>query len=354
MLQSIDKSKPVMVSGATGYIAGLLVKRLLTEGITVHAPIRNHKSREKTKYLNSLAQQLPGTIRYFEADLLIPDSYDEAMQGCELVFHTASPFTLNVKDAQTELINPALKGTRNVLESANRILSVRRIVLTSSIAAMYGDNIDISKAEGGILNESEWNFSSSLTHQPYSFSKTLAEKEAWKIFNDQNRWSLVVINPAFVLGPGINPQSTSESFSMFKQIANGTLKYAAPNFNIGMVDVRDVAEAHYLAGYNPKAKGRHILCAKSTSLMGVVSILRSKYKNDYPFPKYKIPKSIIWLFAPWIGFKRKMIKNNIDYPFYVNNYKSINELGIRYRSFDTTVLEYFEQLVNYGIITKSN
>jgi dihydroflavonol-4-reductase len=171
-----------------------------------------------------LAERLPGTIKYYEADLLISGSYDSAIQGCELAFHTASPFTLNVENVQTQLLDPALKGTRNKLESVNRILSPKRVVFTSSVAAMYGDNNDITPAEGGILNESEWNFGSSPTLQPYSFSKTLAEKDAWEIFHSQNRWDLVVINPAFVLDPGINPYSTSESPTLFKQIADGTMK----------------------------------------------------------------------------------------------------------------------------------
>ena len=68
------------------------------------------------------------------------------------------------------------------------------------------------------LTEDLWNTSSSLEHQPYSFSKTVAEKEAWEINKAQDRWELVTINPSFVLGPGINPFGTSESFAIMKQI----------------------------------------------------------------------------------------------------------------------------------------
>ena len=73
------------------------------------------------------------------------------MNGCELVYHTASPFTAVVHDPQKDLIDPAVLGTENVLETANQTLSVKRVVVTSSCAAIYTDAIDCQKAPGGIL-----------------------------------------------------------------------------------------------------------------------------------------------------------------------------------------------------------
>ena len=94
----IDTSKPVMLTGATGYVAGWIVKKLLVEGHTVHAPVRDPENKAKTKYLDELAANAPGTIKYLKADLLTSGSYNEAMAGCELVIHTASPFTLKTKN----------------------------------------------------------------------------------------------------------------------------------------------------------------------------------------------------------------------------------------------------------------
>ncbi|TLX74922.1 NAD-dependent epimerase/dehydratase family protein [Labilibacter sediminis] len=343
----IDKTKPVLVTGATGYVAGVLMKKLLSEGLTVHAPIRNPEDKEKTRYLDTLVDNYPGNIRYFKADLLQNGSYDEAMQGCELVFHTASPFVLNVKDAQKDLVDPALKGTQNVLTSVNKTSSVKKVILTSSVAAIYGDNKDIQQAKNGVLTEEDWNTSSSLKHQPYSYSKTVAEKEAWKIHDEQKRWRLVVINPSFVLGAGINPNATSESYHMFRQIFDGSMKGGAPDFRLGMVDVRDVAEAHFQAGFNPDAEGRHIVSAETSGFMGIVDILNVKYKGQYPFPQKTVPKFMVWLLAPLVGFKRKMIKNNIGYSFAADNSKSVNQLGIRYRPLKDTIMEFFEYLVSH-------
>ena len=73
-----------------------------------------------------------------------------------------------------------MQGTRNVLEACNRASSVTKVVLTSSVAAIYGDNADREGAPGGVFDETVWNESSSLEHNPYSYSKTVAEREAWR------------------------------------------------------------------------------------------------------------------------------------------------------------------------------
>jgi len=88
-----------------------------------------------------------------------------------------------------------------VLDAVNRTESVERVVLTSSCAAIYGDVADCAAAPGGVLTEEVWNTSSSLEHVPYSYSKTVAERAAWEMAGAQDRWRLVVINPAGIYGP---------------------------------------------------------------------------------------------------------------------------------------------------------
>jgi dihydroflavonol-4-reductase len=108
----------------------------------------------------------PGKIVWFKADLLKPNSYDEAFQDVQVVIHTASPFKLDIKDPQKELVDPALLGTRNVLNSSNKSPSVKKVVLTSSCAAIYGDNQDLQEIPDGTITEEHWNTSSDLSHQP--------------------------------------------------------------------------------------------------------------------------------------------------------------------------------------------
>ena len=105
-MKEIDRSKPVLVTGATGYLAGWIVKELLKKGIMVHAAIRDKANKKKRKHLDKIAQEYKGTINYFEADLLHDGSYKESMKNCQLVFHTASPFFLDAKDAVKEIIQP--------------------------------------------------------------------------------------------------------------------------------------------------------------------------------------------------------------------------------------------------------
>lgn len=347
----IDQTKHVLVTGATGYVAGRLVEKLLKEGRTVHAAVRTPDDKEKTKYLDELAANLPGTIKYFQADLLVEGSFDEAIKGCELVYHTASPFTRSVEDPQKDLVDPAKKGTRNVLEAANRTESVKRVVVTSSCAAIYGDCKDVLSMPNQELTEDQWNETSSLEHQPYSFSKTEAEKEAWKIAKAQNRWDLVTINPSFVLGPGINPHGTSESFSIVKQIGKGDFKMGSPEFNIGCVDVRDLAVAHFEAGNRPEANGRYIISGENSGFSELAGMIKEKFPN-YPISTRKLPKFMIWLMAPTVGMTRKEVKLNIGYPWKANNTKSIKDLGMNYRPLKETITEFFGQLVEAGEIEK--
>ena len=355
-----NTSAPVMVTGATGYVAGWIVKRLLDEGFTVHAAVRNPDDSDKLKYLNQLAESATGNIQYFQADLLVEGSYAEAMQGCEVVFHTASPFTLNAEDPQKELIEPAQLGTRNVLEQANQTASVKRIVVTSSCAAIYGDNADLAAVAGDSFTENDWNTTSSRSHQPYSYSKVLAEKEAWKIAKAQDCWRLVVINPSLVLGPGINPYATSASFSLMQQFGDGTMKSGMVDLGIGAVDVRDVAEAHIQAAFNPDTEGRHIVSGHNTDFPEFAKILRESFGDTSPFPTKTLPKWLVWIVGPppppppppflAKNTTRKYIARNIGLPFRADNQKSIQSLGIRYRPLKVSITEMFQQLIDSGLV----
>jgi nucleoside-diphosphate-sugar epimerase len=352
-MKTIDKTKPVLVTGATGYVAGWLVKKLLEEGYTVHAAVRNPDKKEKVQHLDKIAEASSGNIKYFKSDLLQEGSYDEAMKDCELVFHTASPFSLDVKDPQKDLIDPAVNGTKNILDSANRIESVKRVVVTSSCAAIYGDAEDCAKHPNGEITEEIWNTTSTLSHQPYSLSKTLAEKKAWEMEKQQDRWDVVTINPSFVMGPFLNPQATtSESFIVVKQMGDGTLKMGAPRMGFGVIDVRDLAEAHFRAGTYPEAKGRHIISAHNTDLFEMTQALRPKYGKDYPLPTKVAPKWLIWLVGPIMtkGLTRKSISKNVGHPWKANNSKSVKELGMKYRSLENTMQDSFQVLVDNKII----
>ncbi|HEY5371989.1 MAG TPA: NAD-dependent epimerase/dehydratase family protein [Hanamia sp.] len=352
-MAQIDKTKPVLVTGANGYVASWLVKRLLEEGITVHAAVRNPGDEKKIEHLKKAAANAKGTIHFFKADLLTPGSYKEAMQGCELVFHTASPFTLDVKDPQKELIEPAVKGTENVLNTAKEVPAVKRIVVTSSCAAIYSDAIDSVNAPGGQLTEAVWNTTASLDHHPYSYSKTLAEKKAWEIAESQSQWDLVTINPSLVLGPALNAQNTtSESMNILKMLGGCKMKMGAPKMGMGVVDVRDVAEAHFRAGYTPQAHGRYITSGHNTDMLEMGTVLLPKYGDKFPLPKKALPKWLLMIIGPMTNatFTREFIRNNVNVPFRADNSKIKNELGIKFRPLKETMEDSFQVLIDEGIL----
>tara|TARA_B110000444_G_scaffold260037_1_gene305651 strand:+ start:1187 stop:2233 length:1047 start_codon:yes stop_codon:yes gene_type:complete len=346
----IDKSLPVLVTGATGYIAGWVVKNLLDEGITVHAPIRDISNTEKRGHLDELAEKSTGEIKFFESDLLVDGSYKDAMKECALVIHTASPFVMDSKDPQKEVIDPALKGTQNVLKTVNETDSVKRVVLTSSVAAIYGNGIDGKSVENGMFNESMWNTTSTSTDGEYSYSKTVAEKEAWKICEEQKRWDLVVINPGFVLGPSLNLNAMFESKKFMLQMGNGDLKSGAPDVTMGMVDVRDVSKAHIIAGFNENAKGRYIISGETHTLLDTGGFIREKFGDKYPVPTRNAPKFLIWILAPFIGIKRNFVSKNIGYKIDFDNSKSKKELGINYSPVKKAVVDFFQQFIDQGLV----
>lgn len=316
---------PVLVTGATGYLAGWVVKSLLDAGVTVHAGVRDPDNITKVRHLLDMADQTPGSLRLFKADLLDPGSHGTAMEGCRIVMHTASPFLLpsGISDPQRDLIEPALAGTRDVLETVNRVASVERVVLTSSTVAI----VDPVELTDKVHTEADWNDYASIETTAYPYSKVLAEREAWKIADSQQRWKLVVINPAFIVGPGTAPQQTSATFDQFRAMSNGTFSKQLPSRDVGVVDVRDVAEAHLRGAYVPEAGGRNIIYADVLSFNDIATILKEEFGGD---ARWQFPPDTPWDFSTphWRA----------------DNSKAASELGMVYRPLRPAIIETFRQL----------
>lgn len=351
-MKTIDQTKPILVTGGTGYLASWIVKQLLDEGLEVRTTVRDLAQKDKFSHLTALAVKSKGTLEFFEADLLKAGSFMEAMSGCELVIHTASPFIISgVKNAQKQLIEPALEGTRNVLESVNKTECVQRVVLTSSVVAVFGDAIDIHKTQNGIFTEGHWNVSSSVDHQPYSYSKILAEKLAWEMAGKQSRWDLLTINPGLIMGPSLSKRTDSTSIDLMIQLASGKFRTGVPTGEMGFVDVRDVAKAHLLAGFTSKSSGRHLCVSEHKTFLDVANAIRKDFPN-YPLPKSFIPKWLFWLIAPIAGFSRKYVKLNVGYNLKFDNSYIQKDLGLEFTPFEKTISDHFQQLVNDGIVKK--
>lgn len=226
--------------------------------------------------------------------------------------------------------------------------------MTSSCAAIYGDTVDVARSPGGILTEADWNTTSSLTRKPYSYSKVEAEKVAWEIAKVQQQWKLVTVNPSLVIGPSLSGGSTSESHNLIRQFGDGSLKAGAPPLEIGMVDVRDVAEAHMRAGFVEQAEGRYISSAETVSFLKLGEILRRHFGDDWPFPKRQLPKWLVWLVGPLISktLSREMIAKNMGYAWKADNSRSRRELGLEYGPVSRAAIDMFQQLIDTGALKK--
>lgn len=348
-MTSIDPQAPVLVTGGSGYIASWIVRYLLEDGYTVRATVRDPQKPKGLEHLHALAEAHPGKLELYAADLLDEGSYTEAMTGCELVMHTASPFLLGkLRDPQEQLVRPALEGTRNVLRSVEATPSVKRVVLTSSVVAICGDNIDMKGREA--FTEDDWNTTSSLDHQPYPYSKTVAEKEAWSMQAGQDRWDLVTIHPGLVLGPSLTTASRSGTFRTMGSFTDYSLATGAPALEMGVVDVRDVARAHIAAGYTPEAHGRYITNAGTMSMLDIGRALRKEFGYRPSFPLVEAPKPLIKLAAPVAGLTRKFVELNVGYPLRFDNSRTVKELGIDFRPGEVSAVEMFRQMIADGVV----
>ena len=343
-------TKIVLVTGGTGYIGSWVVKGLLKKGYTVRMTVRDKSRKEKYTHFDAIAASASGKLELWEADLLKEGSFDEPAKGADALIHVASPFTLRFKDAQKDLLDPALLGTRNVLNAATKSGTVKKVVLTSSVAAVFGDNIDMQEKGLEEFTEEHYNTSSSPTHQPYSYSKVTAELEAWKLAKEQKQWKLVVINPSFVLGPSLTGMSDSESLNLMKDILKGKFFMGAPELYFGFVDVRDVAHAHILALENESAEGRHILAERTMSLLDLTDMMKALYGKKYKLPIMKAPKGMMMLLGGLFGVTAKFVKRNVGYVVRLNTTRSRKKLGLKYRNMETTIKEMVAQMHEHKLV----
>jgi len=260
-----------------------VVKLLLQAGISVHACVRDPANAAKVDHLWRMAEDSPGTFRLFRADLLEPGSHAEAIADCRIVMLTASPFidSSKVTDPQRDLVGPALQGTCDILETANRTPSVERVVLTSSTVAVQDPVVALDRPR----TEADWNDSGNLETMPYPLWKELSKCEAWKTAEAQDRWKLVVINAGLIVGKRTAPAQISASYDHFRRFGNGAYREGVPSLDVGVVDVRDVAEAHMRATFIPAAEGCHIVFGEIMSLDDIGHVLRENLPpGEWPLP----------------------------------------------------------------------
>jgi len=344
-MRASPPDRPVLVTGGSGFVASHVVRRLLTGGYAVRASVRDLTRADKVEPLRRLAAGTTGTLDLFEADLLDEGAFDAAMAGCRYVFHVASPFLLpeQIDDPRRDVLDPAVDGTRNILAAVERTPDVERLVLTSTVGAIFGDYVDVHEMRHRTLSEDYFNTTSTLENNPYHYAKTVAELEAWSAARAQDRWTMTTINPGLVLGPSLGTTSDSGSLFLMNELMSGYFFYGAPNFSFTFVDVRDVAEAHVRAAESPDASGRYILARPEMVSMAEMSrVIRERYPARVVVPRHAVPDWAVRVLGPRFGLTQDYIRKHLGIRFAVDNHRSVEELGIDYRPVEETVLDHFE------------
>lgn len=385
--------KPVLVTGVGGFCASHIAKQLLERGYRVRGTVRSTKdAATKYKWLYDLdTSETKDRLELVSGNLMEPGSYDDAVVGCEYVMHVASPYAVNVKDAQRELVDPAVGGTKSVLASCAKADGVKRVILTSSIAAITDQPID-----GHVYNEKDWNIQSSLKRNPYYFSKRLAEMTAWQFMkkqmaddaltpdqckdrdalitcadgidakDNQRDFDLVVVNPFIVVGPELKPytqgvpvsaegrrKNLNESNALMHDVFVGKFP-ATIALGWGLVDVRDVALCHILCMESPTAAGRHLCCANTYAMRDVSLKIKERYPNSKA-PTLDMTGGV-GSFLTRLGSyfqgsgTGQYLRTNLGSSVKVNNSKCVDKLSMTFRDPMTAVFDLLDSLVSAGVV----
>ncbi|CAO2036625.1 unnamed protein product [Urochloa humidicola] len=284
-----DKKRTACVTGGNGYIASALIKMLLEKGYAVKTTVRNPDDMAKNSHLKDL--QALGPLTVLRADLLEEGSFDDAIAGCDYVFLVAAPLNLASEDPEKELIEPAVRGTLNVMRSCVKAGTVRRVILTSSVGGVYIR--PELRGDGHVLDEDSWSDVEYLRAQKpplwwgYCVSKVLLEKEACR-FAEENGISLVTVCPVSTVGAApASIVNTSVpaclSFLSGDDAGLGGLKSIEKTSGaVQLVHVDDLCRAELFVAEEEAAAGRYICCALNTTVVELARFLAHKY------PQYNV------------------------------------------------------------------
>mmetsp|Transcript_11841 Transcript_11841/g.38029 ORF Transcript_11841/g.38029 Transcript_11841/m.38029 type:complete len:370 (-) Transcript_11841:104-1213(-) len=290
---------PVAVTGASGYIGAHVVLCLLKRGYTVHACVRNKDDAGKTAHLLDMTHAgHPGSLKLFSADVLETGSYDVPFKGCSAVMHVGTPMGYGNQNGPRAIYDGGVRGTRNVVESVKRSGSVKRIVYTSSFAAIgHPAPLGHKFTEEDWATDSrgkDWNFAVENIDTAragddefwYQLSKVETEKLLYRTAHQEKTFDAMTVCPIVVLGPLLcraHELVGSWQWQLGRMLRGKPAVRAWANlWNI--TDVRDVAMAHVLIAESGVSKNgsRYQLTAANDSGMLDVDQLQAELKRQFP------------------------------------------------------------------------
>lgn len=337
----------VLVTGATGFIAGHVIVQLLEAGHEVRGTARSADRAPGLNRVLSAYAGKPVSVDIVAADLSGDEGWAEAVAGVDYVQHVASPIPATLPKNADELIIPAREGALRVLKAA-RAAGVKRVVMTSSMAAVaygWGDR------RPDLLTEEHWSNPDNIRdNTAYTRSKTIAERAAWDFVNGEGKGlDLVTINPAAVLGPVMSGDFSS-SVQILTQPLSGKIP-ATPRMGFGIVDVRDVASAHIAAMTTPEAAGeRFLVCDRFLWFSEIAAILR----EQFPAYRGKLPKGDMpgWLLRIVANFNPalKQIVPELNRERHVSSEKAKRVLGWQPRTAEEAIISGAQSLIDHSVV----
>ncbi|CAN1283894.1 Bifunctional dihydroflavonol 4-reductase/flavanone 4-reductase [Linum perenne] len=249
-----EGEKTVCVTGASGFIGSWLTMRLLEKGYSVRATVRDPDDEKKVKHLAELPNAKTH-LTLWKADLSVLGSFDDAIDGCDGVFHVATPMDFESSDPENEVIKPTVEGILDIMRASAKAKTVKRVVFTSSAGT-----VDVEEH-----------------HKPVS----LAEKEAWK-YAKENNIDFISIIPTLVLGPFITPSMPPSLITTLSLFTGNKGHYKIMEQG-HFVHLDDLCNAHIFLFEHPDAKGRYICNIDDINIYELAEFLTHKY------PEYNIP-----------------------------------------------------------------
>ena len=345
-----DARPLVCVTGASGFIGAHVTRQLLARGFRVRAAVRDPSHAAKTAHLTALTAGTvdDSALQIVAGDLMNPGSYDGAVADCTYVVHAASPVMISATDPERAIIEPAVRGTRNVLESVVKAGTVKRVVQTSSIAAVY----DLTRPEDHVFTESDWNESDAAGGLPYPRSKVLAERAAVD-FNRglpaAEQFELTAINPTFVLGPVDADIHLRTSPSLVRELLDGRLP-GQPDFYFNLVDVRDVADAHVRALTHPgdRLAPRYICFGEQLHFTEIAARLSEAFPTRR-IPRRAIPNALVYA---WALFDKRLtwayLRKNLGRRIRLDGRLARQNLGVQFRPIAETLIDTAQSMIEHG------
>ena len=351
-----SSSKLVLITGGSSFVGLHAIHQAIQQSYRVRTTIR---SESKKELILTALKEYDGSLSYdklefVHADLLKDEGWNEAAGGVDFVLHIASPFPGSDPKDENDLIIPARDGTLRVLKAAKGSSTCKRVVVTSSVAAVaYGTK---EPSGGGSANytEKDWTNVNGPGVSAYVKSKTLAEEAAWKYVREgegKGSLELSVVNPVGIFGPPIRAQDDSTTCNIIKDMLNGKFPLV-PKIGFGIVDVRDVASLLLLAMTKAEANGERYICNGDTrirTLLEVSLAIREKLPNKATkAPTKEMPDWLVRV-GSYVMAPLKLAASQLGKTHGISNEKAV-ALGWKPRTPEEAVVATAQRFYDTGIL----